>query len=252
MHHRVHLWGSHAALSCLGPILSYFEVVYSVKCPHCLENFHEQFRKADLGEDPDGTWIVSWDDCPSCNRLIINLQRWKVHGYLVSGDGSREPNDIKEEERLIRPRSSSRGPAPSTVPRAIAGDYQEACIVLPDSPKASAALSRRCLQNLLRDAGGVKPGNLADEIAQVLKSSGFPSYLAEQVDAIRHTGNFAAHPEKSNNTGEIVDVEPGEAEWNLDVLELLFDFYYVQPALAQQKRAALNKKLGETGKKPMR
>jgi hypothetical protein len=40
-------------------------------------------------------------------------------------------------------------------------------------------------------------------------------------------------------------VEPGEAEWTLDVLEILFDFYFVQPARLKAKRDALNKKLAE-------
>jgi hypothetical protein len=43
-------------------------------------------------------------------------------------------------------------------------------------------------------------------------------------------------------------VEPGEAEWNLDVLESLFDFYFVQPALHAKRKAALNPKLKEAGK----
>jgi hypothetical protein len=33
---------------------------------------------------------------------------------------------------------------------------------------------------------------------------------------------------------------------------LLFDFYYVQPERARQKKAALNERLGEAGKKPMK
>ena len=35
----------------------------------------------------------------------------------------------------------------------IAEDYNQAAIVLPYSPKASAALSRRCLQTILTEAG---------------------------------------------------------------------------------------------------
>jgi hypothetical protein len=35
-------------------------------------------------------------------------------------------------------------------------------------------------------------------------------------------GSFAAHEIKSKVTGAVVDVEVGEAEWNLDVLESLF------------------------------
>jgi len=43
-------------------------------------------------------------------------------------------------------------------------------------------------------------------------------------------------------------VEAGEAEWNLDTLEGLFDFYFVQPAVLQAKKEALNKKLSGAGK----
>lgn len=54
------------------------------------------------------------------------------------------------------------------------------------------------------------------------------------------------------NTGLILGVEPGEAEWLLDVLEALFDFYFVRPARLTAKRDALNKKLAEAGKPPMK
>lgn len=37
-----------------------------------------------------------------------------------------------------------------------------------------------------------------------------------------------------------------------DMLESLFDFYYVQPALLKAKRDALNKKLAESGKPAMK
>ncbi len=47
-------------------------------------------------------------------------------------------------------------------------------------------------------------------------------------------------------------MEPGESEWCLDVLEALFDFYFVQPAKLAEKKTALNKKLGEAGKPPMK
>jgi len=63
---------------------------------------------------------------------------------------------------------------------------------------------------------------------------------------------FASHPIKSTQTGLILDVEPGEAEWTLDVLEELFDFYFVLPATIQKKKDAFNKKLQEAGKPPMK
>jgi hypothetical protein len=153
---------------------------------------------------------------------------------------------------MVYPKGISRAPLASDVPDRFAGDYSEACLVLPDSTKASAALSRRCLQVLLREVAKVKSADLSKEIDDVLASKSLPSQLADGVDAVRNIGNFAAHPIKSTNTGEIVDVEPGEAEWLLDVLEGLFDFYFVQPAILQKKREALNKKLAEAGKPPMK
>jgi hypothetical protein len=79
-----------------------------------------------------------------------------------------------------------------------------------------------------------------------------PTHLVEIIDAVRNIGNFAAHPIKSKHTGEILPVEPEEAEWNLDVIEALFDFYYIQPALTAKKRAALDAKLKEAGKPAMK
>ena len=42
-------------------------------------------------------------------------------------------------------------------------------------------------------------------------------------------------PATATSTGEVIDVEPGEAEWNLDTLERLFDFHFVQPARLAKK-----------------
>ncbi len=153
---------------------------------------------------------------------------------------------------MIEPKGIARSPVPAVVPNDLAEDYKEACVVLPDSPKASAALSRRCLQSLLRVRAKVKPGDLSSEIQQVLDGGALPSYVAEAIDAVRAIGNFAAHPVKSQHTGEVLPVEPGEAEWNLDVLESLFDFYYTQPAALKAKKDALNQKLQEAGKPPVK
>jgi len=122
--------------------------------------------------------------------------------------------------------------------------------MLPDSPKASAALSRRCLQALLREKGGTKSKDLSGQIDEVLDK--LPRPIAEEVDAVRHIGNFSAHAIKSQSTGEIVPVEPGEAEWTLDVLDALFDWYYVQPKKQEARRAALDAKLEDAGKPPMK
>ena len=172
-------------------------------------------------------------ECPECKRVILTLQHVNTGSI-----------------QLLRPRAPARAALSPDVPEAFAADYREACLVLADSPKASAALSRRCLQQLLREKASVKPANLSDEIGEAMQ--GLPTHLANAVDAVRNIGNFSAHPTKNTSTSEIVDVEPGEADWCLEVLEGLFDFYFVQPAVLQRKRDALNQKLQEAGKPPMK
>jgi Domain of unknown function (DUF4145) len=224
-----------------------------MKCPHCLIEFHDQqtWWSVFLGVDAEGQWLLSRRACPACSRLVL---------YLENGTGLQNQAPGTQNARfstvtkimMVWPKGVSRVPVPPEVPPEIVEDYKEACLVLSDSPKASAALSRRCLQNLLGLAGGVKHGDLSSEIQQVLDSGKLPTAIAENIDAIRNIGNFAAHPNKSTSTGEALPVAPDEAEWNLDVLESLFDFYFVQPARAKGKRDALNKKLQEAGKPPLK
>ena len=220
-------------------------------CPHCLVAFHEKLATIDLGKDADGHWALIQAWCPTCGRMVLVLACGEAH-YV--GDHLKGLNDVTTRV-LVRPRGTQRPPCPEPVKREaidIAADYAEACLVLPDSPKASAALSRRCLQALLKLKAGTTKHDLNDAIQEVLDSRQLPSYLATGLDAVRNIGNFAAHTQKSKATGEIIDVEPGEAEWNLDVLEGLFDFYFVQPDIALGKRSALNKKLAQAGKPPMK
>lgn len=105
---------------------------------------------------------------------------------------------------------------------------------------------------MLRDEAKVKHQDLFNEIQELLDRGTLPSHIADSVDAVRNIGNFAAHPIKSQSSGEIVPVEPGEAEWNLDVLESLFDFYFVSPARTKARKDALNKKLSDAGKPPLK
>jgi hypothetical protein len=221
-----------------------------MKCPHCRVAFHDTEKFEYLAQDVDAHWASIYLVCPSCRKIIVFLRKGAgvgkgPQGYPVSVLGS-------VASTLVYPKGTARPPVPQEVPPDIAQDYTEACRVLTDSPKASAALSRRCLQATLRSAGAVKPGDLADEIQQVLDSGKLPSTLAESIDAIRNVGNFSAHPIKSKATGTVVPVEPHEAGWNLDVLEALFDYFFVQPAIIAKKRAALDAKLQDAGKPPMK
>ena len=181
--------------------------------------------------------LVASVGCPGCGGVILKA--------VATGYKGSQP---QRAEEMLWPPSADR-----TVPKeveveapSIAEDFKEAASVLPRSRKASAALARRCLQGVLTTKGGAKKRNLADQIDEVIGQ--LPSSLGQNVDAVRQVGNFAAHPMKSTSTGAIVEVEDDEADWLLDVLEELFDFYYVVPARAAAKRQALNKKLADAGK----
>jgi len=222
-----------------------------VLCPHCRQNFHDNTATViDLHNDKTGEWAMIRRTCPVCGKMVLHLLFGKDKSYEGAGRLYRMNTVISAEQ--VYPRGSGRPPVPAEVPRAIAEDYVEACAVLADSPKASAALSRRCLQHILRETAGVKRDDLTNEIQEVLDSGRLPSAIADSIDAIRNIGNFSAHPQKSKSSGEILPVESHEAEWNLDVLETLFDFYYVQPAIVAKKRAALDEKLKQAGKPPMK
>ena len=103
-----------------------------MKCPHCLQAFHEQWSNFNAGSDPDGPLQIRYTTCAACSKMIVYIFRGPFRASMV------------------HPKGISRTPLSNDVPADYADDYKESCLVLPDSPKASAALSRRCLQNLLR------------------------------------------------------------------------------------------------------
>ncbi|HEV1284027.1 MAG TPA: DUF4145 domain-containing protein [Bryobacteraceae bacterium] len=216
-----------------------------MKCPHCDLGIHEAFAGVQLAQygavsgdakevAPGTIWTGLHQRCPECHEVIIYLN------VLKYGTNA-------QVRFMVYPAAASRPIRPEVV-EPYRKDFAEACAVLPHSPKASAALSRRCLQALLKDKGKATKRDLNDQIDEVVGSGGIPSYIADNLHAVRNIGNFAAHQIKSTNTADIVSVEDGEAEWNLDVLESLFDLYFVQPAVSAKRKSELNRKLRDAGK----
>jgi len=210
-----------------------------MKCPHCTVSFFEDWKWLTVAENPKDFWRTKSTHCPNCDKNIIYLVQFSRTGRT------------QLQEYMVFPRNASR-PLSSEVTEKYSKLFNKAVEVLPISAEASAAISRRCLQDLLREEAKVKQGDLVSEIQEVIDSHTLPSDVEDDIDAIRNIGNFASHPIKSTNTGEIIDVEEGEAEWTLDVLEELFDHYLVKPALRKKKRDALNKKLKDAGKPAMK
>lgn len=146
----------------------------------------------------------------------------------------------------VRPRSGAR-PMPDYIPAAIREDYVEACLIESDSPKASATLSRRAIQGMIRDFWKIKDKRtLYDEI-EALKGLVDP-VAWDAIDAVRSLGNIGAHMEKDINI--IVDVDPGESRLLIQLIETLIREWYVArherevrfatiTSAAAQKKAAI-------------
>lgn len=207
-----------------------------MKCPHCSVHFHDNWDSQYVARQ--GTYLPNWSystaRCPECERLIVTL-------------------DGPDFKRMVYPVGANRGPVPVQVPKDVSADYVEACNVLPVSSKASAALARRCLQTIL-SSHGYKGRDLSKQIdaalAETDASKALPASLRDTIDAIRNFGNFSAHPIDDQTTLQIVDVQPEEADWCLQILEEMFDHFYVRPAAAAARKAALNAKLAAAGKPP--
>lgn len=228
-------------------------------CPHCgvtvlleaAQNWPTDKDRAEMGnqgqkqaqfilgagKDKDNPRLyVSAARCPNCQKAVVAV----VH--VEHGES------VKTRARFAWPEGIARKPIPESVPPHIAEDYREAVLVIPYSPKASAALSRRCLQHLLHEKGFVAK-SLEKEIDAALPA--LPPHIQGELHTLRQFGNFAAHPSADHASGEILGVEDGEAEWMIEVLEDLFEHFYRKPDEARSKRDAINAKLVASGKKPL-
>jgi hypothetical protein len=123
-----------------------------MRCPHCTTTFYNAEKPIPLEKEGDAMWSVLFQLCPACSRAIIRLASGGVAKEALQWDTS--------NAFLAYPRSSGRPPVPADVPDPFAQDYREACLVVADSPKASAALSRRCLQHIIREKAGIKKRDL--------------------------------------------------------------------------------------------
>lgn len=163
---------------------------------------------------------------PDCRRISLSLS---LSGFVYQGTRGSQQTYLNVQ---LLPRSSSK-PQPDYIPKALVEDYNEACSICDLSPKAAATLVRRCLQGMIRDfCGIIDKRTLFDEISSLkvlIEEGRAPSGVTEEsveaIDRIRTIGNIGAHMEKDINV--IVDVDPGEARVLIELVEMLFEEWYV-------------------------
>lgn len=200
---------------------------FAWKCPYCNHNAmigKENVSKAlQVFDEDEGLGVESRViTCPNpeCKEYSIYTYLGQVEWRF--GKVEMDYEDLRKTWRL-KPESSAK-PFPSYIPEVLRIDYEEACLIKDLSPKASATLSRRCLQGIIRGFWKVERKNLYQEI-EAIKDKVAPS-LWKSIDAIREIGNIGAHMEKDINI--IKEVEPREAELLIKLIEILFEKTYIR------------------------
>ena len=164
---------------------------------------------------------------PDCEKTSVRV-RIGVRKN-VNGNVRLDPAGVIFSQMVI-PQGSAK-PQPDYIPEPIREDYYEACLIRDFSPKASATLIRRCLQGMIRDFAKIAKPTLAKEIEALREAvddgtadRAISSESVDAIDQVRGIGNIGAHMEKDIDL--IIEVDPGEAQALIELVEMLFEEWY--------------------------
>lgn len=196
------------------------------KCPYCNSIFpltNDTFRqyfpcfdgyngRISLAQNGliynESTLQINFYLCPECKQ------------YTITAEGKGDA--LPDSKVKIFPNSSAMQ-FPNYIPESIRNDYQEACAIVDLSPKASATLSRRCLQNMIRDFWKITKPTLFKEIEAL--DAVIPATQKKVLHSLRQIGNIGAHPETDVNT--IIDINIQDASALIKVIEFFIDKWYI-------------------------
>lgn len=199
-------------------------------------------KKVNIGSYGEHIWDFVIYVCPECVKETIFLSGTNLDSF-----------EDDSKAIMAYPQKGEKEVAPPNVPEDLAEDFNEASMVISSSSKAAATLARRALHNLLVMEGITNDEeNLSNAINDAIFSSEIPLYLKKNIDAFRELGNFGAHTRKDSHYKEIINVEYEEADWSLDLLKQLFEFFYEEKEKAKKIRGKLDEKLEQAGKKGLK
>lgn len=109
-------------------------------------------------------------------------------------------------------------------------------------------MSRRCLQGMIRDFCKIKKPVLKleiDHLKEPVDEGNAPQRVSmiDAIDTVRAMGNIGAHMAEDINL--VIDIEPNEAQALIELIEILFEEWYV----AGLERESKLKKQGFTAGK---
>jgi len=205
-------------------------VNFNWRCPFCnhdstiLDSNYYEGDDALTIKNAMGTLFMKYEFivCPNknCNKVSLYFSI-DNKGEILSGRMSKDRGFSRKWTLLPESKAKT---LPDYIPKPITDDYNEACLIKDLSSKASATLSRRCLQTMIRDFWGVKgKRNLKQEIEAIRDSVNPQTWKA--IDAIKNLGNIGAHMEEDINL--IIDIDPDEADVLIELIETLIEDWYI-------------------------
>jgi hypothetical protein len=213
-------------------------MAFNWTCPHCDTKTtinNDNFKSSENGmtiDNSEGNRLIrnEWIICPNedCKKITLTAA---LYEYYWNGQWNK--GELIRHWRLL-PDSYAKV-FPEYIPKVLRNDYEEAAKIIDLSPKASATLSRRCLQGIIRDFWGVSKARLIDEVSAI--EDKVDPLTWKSIDSVRQVGNIGAHMEKDINL--IIDVDPEEASLLLQLIELLFEEWYIHRHEREQKLKAI-------------
>ena len=137
----------------------------SFNCPHCQEFANQRWKQIYSQQDPDTTYAF----CQNCFKCSI----W-------------------ENSELIYPKIGV-VPTPSEdMPVNVKNDYNEARLIVNDSPRGACALLRLAVEKLLNHLN-IKGDNLDIRMDNLVKD-GLPVEVQKALESVKFTGNKSVNP----------------------------------------------------------
>jgi len=208
-----------------------------IKCPSCKSQCAFT-RPKDSGRikwnhvRPHVSHVIDVRYCRSCGEPMVQ-HSW--HGHK----GETNPQEI-----IIYPVATNRDPAPKEVKKAnlgLAKDYDEAVACEPHSLQAAAMLLGRCASLvLIEKCAADKSKTLGVQYRAAVAAEKLPNSLTKQFDGLLDNRNRSAHVWLTDD-GDHLEVEACDIDWCFDIVGLLFEHFYVNPAQLAERLKHLDK-----------
>jgi hypothetical protein len=106
------------------------------------------------------------------------------------------------------------------------------------------------LRHLMRGVSGISEYTLKASLDKFIGDTKHPARIRENLQHLREIGDFGAHTKK-DGVGQIIEVSREDAEWTLDLVDRLFDYFIVEPERDKKLQSKWNQNLADAGRKPI-